>query len=81
VLLTTASDNAAKGLVKVCAAVANALNDPVLNDVAEGLTLLALTLASAGEIDIGVSEMNATKKPRRAKRLDVNILLSSQTGF
>ena len=79
VFAVTGSDNAAEGLVNVCAAVAKVLKVPVWNEVADGLTLVALTLASAGEIDIGTSEMNAMKKPRRAKRLDVNTLLSSLT--
>ena len=52
---------------------------PVEKDVAEGLTLVAFALASAGEIEIGASAINPTKKPRRAKRFDVNILPSSLT--
>ena len=81
VFAVTGSDNAAEGLVNVCAAVAKVLKVPVWNEVADGLTLVALTLASAGEIDIGTSEMNVMKKPRRAKRLDVNILFSFLTLF
>lgn len=79
--LVTGSESAASGFVKVCVAVANALKVPVENEVADGLTLVAVAAARAGEIEIGARERNATKKPRRAKRLDVNILPSSQISL
>ena len=74
VFAVTESVSAVNGFVKVWVAVANALKVPVEKEVAVGLVLVALAAAIAGEIEIGVIATRATKKPRRAERLDLNIL-------